>query len=177
MAKGGAFERSISKKISLWWTDGERDDIFWRTAGSGGRATVRRKQGKATANAEGDICAIDPIGQPLIDLVAIELKKGYNSWNIKSLLDTNQKEPQLLQFISQCEREREGKGCKGWWLITGQDRRKVLLFFNHAFWRRAKKKCGKMNFLDRIVIYSGDIAVHCVVFDDFIENIKKTDLF
>jgi len=41
MAKGGEFERDISRFLSRWWTYGERDDVFWRTSASGARATTR----------------------------------------------------------------------------------------------------------------------------------------
>ena len=92
MGKGAKFEREISKALSRWWTEGERDDIFWRTSQSGGRATTRKKQGKSTKNQDGDICATDPIGQPLLDITTIELKVGYKSWNIKELNDSIMRE-------------------------------------------------------------------------------------
>lgn len=75
--KGSAFERDICKKLSLWWSEGKRDDIFWRTASSGARATQRRKIGRSTYGGDGDICAIDPIGQPLLDKYVFSLKCGY----------------------------------------------------------------------------------------------------
>lgn len=79
--KGSSFEREICKSLSLWWTDGKRDDIFWRTAGSGGRATNRARMGRSTAGAEGDLTATDPIGAPLLRLCCFELKRGYNKVN------------------------------------------------------------------------------------------------
>ena len=36
--KGSEFEREMCKCLSLWWTDSKRDDVFWRSAQSGGRA-------------------------------------------------------------------------------------------------------------------------------------------
>ena len=79
--KGSSFEREICKTLSLWWTDGSRDDVFWRTAGSGGRATNRARTGKSTAGAEGDLTATDPIGAVLLRLCCFELKRGYNKVN------------------------------------------------------------------------------------------------
>ena len=55
MAKGPSFEREVCEKLSLWWTDGKRDDVFMRTSGSGGKATARRKKGKDTPFQGGDI--------------------------------------------------------------------------------------------------------------------------
>jgi hypothetical protein len=77
MAKGSSFEREITKKLSLWYTDGKRDDIFYRTAGSGARATTRFKSGKATENSAGDIGYLDAIGKPFCDYFMLELKRGY----------------------------------------------------------------------------------------------------
>jgi len=77
MAKGSNFEREVSKELSLWTTNGVRDDIYWRSSQSGGRATIRARQGKKTANSAGDICFIDPIGKPLLDIFVLELKNGY----------------------------------------------------------------------------------------------------
>lgn len=79
--KGSSFEREICKTLSLWWTDGIRDDVFWRTAGSGGRATNRARMGRTTAGAEGDLTATDPIGSVLLRLCCFELKRGYNKVN------------------------------------------------------------------------------------------------
>ncbi|MBM3120244.1 MAG: hypothetical protein FJ006_12010, partial [Chloroflexi bacterium] len=59
-SKGASFERDISRQLSLWWTHGERDDVFWRSSMSGGRATVRAKKGQKTAYQNGDITATDP---------------------------------------------------------------------------------------------------------------------
>ena len=72
--KGSAFEREMATAFSLWWTDGERDDIFWRTQGSGGRATNRAKKGKKTCYQYGDMTFTDPIGKPLIEYASFEFK-------------------------------------------------------------------------------------------------------
>ena len=39
--KGSSFERLVCKRMSMWLSKGERDDLFWRSAMSGGRATVQ----------------------------------------------------------------------------------------------------------------------------------------
>jgi hypothetical protein len=79
MAKGGNFENEICKLLSLAYSKGKRDDLFARTDGSGGKATRRRKKGKETANASGDIGIADVLGKPLIDSWCIECKTGYAS--------------------------------------------------------------------------------------------------
>ena len=85
--KGSRWERELCKRFSLWWTLGERDDCFWRTSQSGGRATQRSKKNKTTVNQYGDMAATDAVGQSLIDLLTFEFKRGYNSATIQDLLD------------------------------------------------------------------------------------------
>ena len=73
-AKGSAFERDVCKHLSLWLSAGLRDDLLWRSAMSGGRATIGLRQGlKRTAQA-GDISAIDSLGEALLDVSVIECK-------------------------------------------------------------------------------------------------------
>ena len=125
MAKGGSFEREISVLLSKWWTEGERDDIFGRSDGSGGRFTARKKKGKDTANQGGDITFIDSIGEPLVAAWSIEAKTGYGTkkkikdkdgevvsketirWDVLDFLDSKQKEPVLQKMWTQCRRDAE----------------------------------------------------------------------
>lgn len=71
--KGSSFERSVCKHLSLWVTQGKREDVFWRSAMSGGRATVAKKAGRDVRQA-GDICAVAPEGHKLTDKYYIECK-------------------------------------------------------------------------------------------------------
>jgi len=128
-AKGGAFERLICRKLSLWWTNGKRDDVFARTASSGGRATQRSKKGKSTFGQYGDIQAADPIGQPLIDLCAIECKDGYASDSIADLLDKEPRHnPAYERFIQQSEKSSNDAKTEYWVLIARRRGRKIILF-------------------------------------------------
>jgi hypothetical protein len=113
MAKGGSFEREVMKKLSLWWTHGERDDMFARTMGSGGYATLRKRHGKDTAFQTGDITFADPLGAPFIEHFCLECKTGYaakkkkdkqvfvTNWCVLDILDSLQKEPFLMQIWGQ----------------------------------------------------------------------------
>lgn len=87
MAKGASFEREVAKWLSLWWSNGNHDDLVWRTAGSGGRATNRQRAGKATRNAYGDLAATSAEAQPLFDLITFELKVGYPRVSVCDLVD------------------------------------------------------------------------------------------
>lgn len=105
-AKGASFERHIAKLLSLWVTDGEREDVFWRSAMSGGRATVRNRDGmKINVRQAGDICAVSFEGHNLVDNYYIELK------HVKKLA--------LDQFIV------KGTGpLAGFWKIAEREARK-----------------------------------------------------
>lgn len=127
--KGGAFERLICKKLSLWWTHGKRDDVFFRTASSGGRATQRAKKGKKTFGQYGDIQAADPIGQPLIDTCVIECKDGYGAASVFDLIDSGERNnPKYAQFIEQAEKSQVESGSRYWLLIARRRGRQIIAY-------------------------------------------------
>lgn len=127
--KGSAFEREICKELSYWWTDGKRDDIYWRSSNSGGRATIRGRRGKTTFGHYGDVAAIDPIGAPLLDLAAIEIKRGYSEANFHCLLDRAKTAAQQVweSWIQQAHDSCEGSGSYGWMIIAKRDQREPLV--------------------------------------------------
>jgi hypothetical protein len=84
-SKGAGFERECAKALSLWCSYGEREDCLWRSAMSGGRATVARKSGKELASQAGDLSPINEIGQPFINTFYIEIKY-YRDLNYIGLL-------------------------------------------------------------------------------------------
>jgi hypothetical protein len=68
--KGSGFERDICKALSLWVSKGEKVDLYWRSAMSGGRATIA----KGAVRQAGDITAVAPEGHILTDVLYMELK-------------------------------------------------------------------------------------------------------
>lgn len=71
--KGAAFERVVCSQLSQWLTDGKRKDLFWRSAMSGGRATVHVRKGQSIRQS-GDITAVAPEGHILTNVFFIECK-------------------------------------------------------------------------------------------------------
>ena len=136
-AKGGEFERQMSKDLSLWWNNGERDDVFWRTAMSGGRATVRGRQGKQTFGACGDIQAVDPVGQPLTRLCTIELKRGYTNTSFGDVLEIRETKTQQPweMFVEQAMEAAQRARTPHWMLICKRDKRQAMLFIPRDFWK------------------------------------------
>lgn len=72
--KGASFERLVCKHLSLWITEGAKQDVFWRSAMSGGRSTVLNRKGVAAADQSGDISAVAPEGHALISKFFVECK-------------------------------------------------------------------------------------------------------
>lgn len=68
--KGSSFEREICKRLSLWISHGDSVDLYWRSAMSGGRATVA----KGAVRQAGDITAVAPEGHCLTNAFYLELK-------------------------------------------------------------------------------------------------------
>lgn len=131
--KGGQFERDISRQLSLWWSGGTDDNVFWRTSNSGGRATVRGKAGKKTANAEGDILASSPDGLPFLRTFCLELKRGYNGESRNTLQDMidslPNKGPCLYEkWVAQAEKARALAGAEHWLIIFRKDQRRACVF-------------------------------------------------
>lgn len=73
-AKGASFERKACRELSLWLSEGKNDDLFWRSAMSGGRATVQFKKGRENRSQVGDLSPISSKGETLTDLCIFECK-------------------------------------------------------------------------------------------------------
>ena len=74
-AKGSAYERELCKRISSWFSGGETEDLFWRTSGSGSRATNRRRLGRSTNRFDfGDMKHEVPEGLPLSENLCWEFR-------------------------------------------------------------------------------------------------------
>jgi len=127
--KGNPFERAICKQLSLWWTGDKQDDVFWRTSTSGARATSRSKKGQRTFGQYGDVQATDPIGQPLLDIFTIELKRGYPKATASNALDPSpkMKQQQLIDFVKQAEESSITAGSRFWMVIQKRDQRETTI--------------------------------------------------
>lgn len=178
-AKGGAFERLICKKLSLWWTDSERDDVFYRTASSGGRATQRSKRKQKTFGQYGDIQAADPIGQPLMDLCVIECKDGYASDSIADLLDKELRhKPKYEQFIKQARQSHKDAGTRCWMLIARRRGRQIMIFVPVLLFKligRTPMNWNVPSACIRVRSPSGCDIVGCLLID-FLDNFFPNDI-
>lgn len=171
--KGSNYEREICKKLSLWWTNDKDDDVFWRTAGSGARATTRAKSGKKTYGNDGDIQAVNPIGKPLMKVCNIEIKRGYSKHTIADLIDRpKHAKPQVYeQFIEQTVEENKNSGAKYWMLITRRDRREALVTIPHWFFKELKNQNTCIH-LNRYLKVSSSYGLYVLTLDSFLMSVR-----
>lgn len=131
-AKGSDFERTVCKQLSLWWSGGSRDDIYWRSSQSGGRATQRSKKGKTTYGSYGDIASVDPIGEPLLKMFTIELKRGSSYSSPGDLVDfktSNSSHPWVKCYL-QAKRSHEQAKTHSWMMVCKRDHRQPLVYLD-----------------------------------------------
>lgn len=126
--KGRRFEIWLAGELSKWWTGGARDDIFWHTGDSGGRATKRTAKGKGTAGLYGDIKATDPLGFDLMKIFTIECKKGYPRDTVHDLFDwpMGGAAPRYHEWLEKAESDAKAAGSLSWLLVHKRDRRDAI---------------------------------------------------
>lgn len=83
--KGSAFEREVCNDLSRLVQPKTHETLFWRSAMSGGRATVRAKGKKKDSSQAGDISCVHPDGAWLVENFVIECK-FYKDLSIMSSL-------------------------------------------------------------------------------------------
>lgn len=168
-SKGSSFERRICKVLSSWWTDGNRDDLFWRTASSGGRSTQRAKKGVETAGGAGDLTFTDPSAEPLLKAFAFELKRGYNSIDALDMLDKTGKPPLIADFWQQSRNSQKQSGALFPAVIFQRDRREVCLMIPPQALARLEPALGPYYSRRRLTVQWGQERIIIVRLADFLE--------
>lgn len=180
--KGGQFEREFCKTLSLWWSDGKDDALFWRTAGSGARAKVRGRRGKDTANQHGDITATDPSAQPFIDLLTVELKRGYSKFSVADLLDKPKGGGiQVYEgWFEQAEESHRQAGSFSWMIVSKRDRREAVVFFPRilieCLWERGLNGGKGPLLMVSSPASKRSRAVYGMTLSDFLSLVKPDDI-
>jgi hypothetical protein len=149
--KGSSFEREICIALSKWVTKGEKVDCFWRSAMSGGRATVA----KGLVRQAGDITAVAPEGHKLTDDFYIECK-FYKNLSLDCLIKGK---GTLLDMWNDTE-------CKA--MVYG---RTPILIFKQNHWPTvlATNSAGVISFnLKKILLLSAS-TMHLVKLDTLLD--------
>jgi hypothetical protein len=183
--KGSAFERDTCRLLSLWWTAQKRDDIFWRSAGSGARAKTRSKTGRSTFGQYGDIQCVDPIGSALTSVCTIELKRGYTKSTFSDAVEKPDKAAQQMfeKFLEQAITDSRNAKTPFWMLITRRDKKQSMVFIPNPFYK-ALVSVGSL--LNRSVPFvkirmrsklGSKTKLHSIVgfhLDSFLESVSPT---
>ena len=152
--KGSAFERQICKALSEWLTHGKKVDCFWRSAMSGGRATVARKSGVAIRQS-GDISAVSQEGHALTDKYYIECK-SYRDLNFVGLLKRKGK---LAEFWLETRKQADHYK-KLPMLIAKQNQQPVILCLSQE---------GQLALRLKAHVLVPSMGLRIVLFDSFLK--------
>ena len=182
-SKGSEFEREFCERLSMWWA--KRDDVFWRSSNSGGRATTRRDAGMQTAGQFGDVAATDPAGHPLLRALTIELKRGYNEHGIHDILDAPQNSAvQVYEgFFDQTMKAAKHAGSLSWLLVTRRDRREAICWFPETVrtWFPPMKEAPCPRLVVTLEVRSTDgssspVYVYGLLLSDFLKHLRPTHI-
>jgi hypothetical protein len=137
--KGSQFERDMCRLFSRWVSGGDRDDLFWRTSQSGGRATACSRRGAALKSKGfyGDMSLADadhPTAKLFADNVSVEFKRGYNRASIQDIIDLPARAATrtMEYFLDQAARDAEASG-RLWMLVWKRDSRDPIVVLPPSF--------------------------------------------
>lgn len=172
--KGSEFERQLCKKLSMWWSNGTRDDLYWRSSMSGGRATIRGRQHKSTAGHYGDITSTDTVGRELTQLFVLEAKRGYQECSVGDLLDAGPRnKPMIEEWFQQAIHERELAQVPGWLLITRRNNRETVVFMPWDMFQLLCSYGAKLNHSRPFLKFSnGEQFVFGTTLDNFLRVVS-----
>ena len=164
--KGGEFERKICKLLSLWYTENERDDVFFRSASSGAMATQRFKKGKKTSGQQGDTTSTDLEGIKFINKFSIELK-SYKDFTLDFLVYKNKS--LIHDWWKQCvvDAERENKNPL---LIIKKNRREEIIIFDYNLYSIFQDCFGRIGNNKFICGYINETYVMIMLLTDFLNH-------
>ncbi len=174
--KGKKFEKEISKNLSQWWSNSERDDIFYITSGSGSRFTSRKKLGKNTKNSSGDIGLLDPIGQTFLDTFTIEVKSGYNDQlDIMNIIDGKKDQKHtLLNWVLKAENEAFGSNKQAFIIVIKRDYKEKIVVVDSLIFRT---KLFPKGFSGKEILILRDCHELSIVgYEDFFKQLKPENV-
>ena len=186
-SKGSAFEREFCKTLSRWWLadPDSKESLFWRTAGSGGRATTRAKSGLTTHGACGDIASTHESSMAFSKVFTLELKRGYNRATFHDLIDRPARARPVVyeQWIDQAAASAKAAKTHYWLLVHKRDAKDAVVVFPASLtvWHdrllRPKPKCPP--FLPGVFTRKDQkvrTEVCCTTLTHFLNRLKPEDV-
>ena len=122
-AKGNSFEIKICRELSLLISNGKRNDLLWRSALSGGRATIQLRNDILNQTQAGDISSIDVLSHWLIRDYMIECKHYANLEFTSGFLSNT---GSLYRFWASLLKDATRRG-KAPMLIAKQNNRPIIM--------------------------------------------------
>lgn len=170
MAKGGDFERNVSKFLTKWLTGKAKPYMFWRQDASGGIATVHIENSHMT----GDICSVHPNSRFFISIFSIECKTGYPQTSFWQHF-TNSKFGIENFWLQACE--DASKANKHPMLIYRKKGRRQVIGIDKYIQERLYKRLKELN--HTVIVWGeGSALKSCFLYDmvDFFDKIKPDDI-
>ena len=176
-AKGSAFERKICKLLSLWYTENERDDVFFRSASSGAMATQRFKKGKKTSGQQGDVTSTDVEGIGFINKFSIELK-SYKDFSLDFLVYKNKS--LIHDWWKQCTGDAE-RDDKTPLLIIKKNSKPEIIIFEFSLYNTFQNYFGSIGSKRYTSGYINETEVVIMLLTDFFDYVNpayfKNEIF
>ena len=182
MAKGGNFELKIAKLLSLWFSNGKRDDLICRTDSSGGRATVRMTKNKKSSKYwYGDLKNSDDVARPVFDKWSIECKTGYSRknkqsitrWDVLDVLDSFKKKHTIGEMWGQCKRDAK-LSKRTPVLIFGRSLRFPCIAFDASYFFEV---VTYENNLKSVIVSFNNDSIIIFRLNDFLKKFSKNEFF
>ena len=164
--KGGAFEREILKKMSLWVSCGDRKDIFRRSMMSGGRATLSGMKEFQDQAGDSSLACDHKLGKKFLKFFLTEYKH-LKRLKVDSLIYGVPKNKSLLAFWNRLEKDCKKIG-RSPFLVARQNFKKDLLLTENYICQF---------FYHYRICEFRDMNLSICFFDDFIENVDPLALF
>ena len=130
--KGGEHERAIGRKLSLWLSNGEHNDLFTRNVLSGGAYTASYQRHGKGKGIPGDLAAAHPLAYSFLQMFLVECKH-WRDIQADAILWGGKGE--LLRVISKTE-QQAAESRRFAMLIARQNFRPDLLFLPHFVGQR-----------------------------------------
>jgi len=156
----------------MWISKGKRDDLFWRSAMSGGRATVGKAAGVDRSAQVGDVSAISD-GGPYTDAAAAFISrhivecKSVKSYQLDLFLFEGR--GVIANAIEQC---RLATRAKSPFVILKENRGREIVVFTDD----AAQKSADIKTLNRYVLIEcqddGEVDYYVAAFNDFLSQVK-----
>ena len=164
-AKGAEFERHVCKTLSLAITKGDSDALFWRSAMSGGRATIQAKDDIKNKAQAGDISPIAKEGIVFADKFMIECK-FYKDFNLHQIFLGNRKN-KVLQFWNRLVYDADS--VEKWpILIAKQNFLDTFVFVYDV--------APMLVFCERATVIVPSLNMACLLYTDFLDILETKDM-